>query len=167
MDGLADALEGLLPALAALAEADPDREVCGFVLAAQDGSVELSAARNVAAEPARRFEVDPRDLLAVHRLERAGGPRLAAVYHSHPTGDAGLSATDRAALLLDGAPLLPGVELVVVGVRGGRAVEVRLHRWAAREGFREVIRAARLAEDRTDRENGSWVISANVPGSRG
>jgi len=141
-DGWLRALEALLPGLAALSEADPGREVCGFVLEAPDGAVAVHPARNAAPDPRRRFEVDVRDLLAVHRLARDGGPKVVAVYHSHPSGGAALSAVDRAALLLeDGRPLLPGVDLVVVGLRQGRADEVRVHRWAAPFLFLEVASA--------------------------
>jgi proteasome lid subunit RPN8/RPN11 len=157
---LAEALPALLPALAALAEADPDREICGFVLRSEDGRHVLSPARNAAPEPAGRFEVDVRDLLALHKRTRAEGSAIAAVYHSHPRGGAGLSALDReASLLEDGAPLLPGVELLVVGLGGGKAEEVRLHRWCEPGIFVEVARAARR---RTSGEAGAWAISGKL-----
>jgi proteasome lid subunit RPN8/RPN11 len=115
----------------------------------------------VAQEPTRRFEVDPRALLDVQRRARSGGPALAAVYHSHPSGGAALSAADRASLLLDdGAPVLPGVDLLVVGLGEGRAEEVRLHRWSAPGAFSEVARAVL---SRTSGEGARWVISAKLP----
>ena len=158
MSGWLRSLGPLLPALAALAEAEPGQEVCGFVLEAPGGAIALRPARNVAPDPRRRFEVDARDLLAVHRLARGGGPAVVAVYHSHPVGGAGLSAADRAALLLeDGAPLLPGVDLVVVGLRQGRADEVRVHRYEAPGRLAEVARAG---PERTKGEVKAWVISA-------
>jgi proteasome lid subunit RPN8/RPN11 len=160
--GLREALAALLPALAALAEVEPDREVCGFVLRDAERGFTVLPARNSASDPARRFEVDPRDLFAVHRRSREGGPAVAAVYHSHPRGGGGaLSAADRAALLLeDGGPLLPGVALIVVGMGGERAEEVRVHCWATPGAFGELVRATRI---RTAGEDESWTISPNVP----
>jgi proteasome lid subunit RPN8/RPN11 len=62
------------------------------------------------------------------RLDREGR-ELAAVYHSHPRGGAGLSASDLDAALVQGEPLLPGVAQVVVALEAGRAVRVCLHRF--------------------------------------
>lgn len=151
-------LDGLLPALAAEAEAAPGREVCGFVLA-EGGRCRLDPARNVAVDPARRFEIAPRDLFALHRRLREGGLVLCAVYHSHPEGGAGLSAADREAMLLeDGTPVLPGIDQLVIGLRQGRAEEARVHR-AGAGGLPEVARARR----RTDGEGGGWELSPNLP----
>lgn len=60
------------------------------------------AARNVAEDPERRFEIDPAALFAAIRGERAGGPMLVGYYHSHPTGHAEPSETDRAMAAGDG-----------------------------------------------------------------
>lgn len=49
---------------------------------------------NVAEEPERRFEIDPAALFAALRAERAGGPRIAGYWHSHPSGDPAPSMTD-------------------------------------------------------------------------
>ena len=80
---------GLLlgPARGAAAAATHDR--AGLIVAAEP-------CRNVAGDPARRFEIDPQALIDAHRAERAGGRRLVGYYHSHPTGLAQPSATDRA-----------------------------------------------------------------------
>ncbi len=69
-------------------------EACGLLLG-RDGRVERAEpAANVAADPLRRFEIDPAALVAAHRAARAGGPEIVGYYHSHPTGHPVPSATD-------------------------------------------------------------------------
>lgn len=87
---------GLAADVAALARAEPDREVCGLLLGMTDGRVLLRPARNVATDPRRRFEIDPATLLAAHREEKRGGPAIIGCYHSHPGGAAEPSAQDAA-----------------------------------------------------------------------
>jgi desampylase len=78
----------------------PD-EACGLLLGLP--AIEQAVpTRNVAADPARRFEIDPAALIAAHRGERGGAARLAGYYHSHPSGSAEPSATDRASAAADG-----------------------------------------------------------------
>jgi proteasome lid subunit RPN8/RPN11 len=79
--------------LAEAARAAP-HEACGLLL----GRSPIAAIRptaNVAADPAHRFEIDPAELIAAYKAERAGGPALAGFYHSHPSGSALPSPTDR------------------------------------------------------------------------
>lgn len=127
----------ILRAVAALAEADAAREVCGFVLGAgRTSGPELVAARNVAPEPERSFRVDPRDVLAVLRRADREGREVLALYHSHPTGGSQLSGTDLQELAVDGTPLLPGVELWVVALVNCVVADARGYRWRA-GGFAE------------------------------
>lgn len=89
-----------LDAIARQAAASPAAEVCGLLLgaaglAAEDVRTALPAA-NVAADPARRFELDPAALIAAHRRARAGGEAVLGHYHSHPSGDVRPSARDAA-----------------------------------------------------------------------
>ena len=87
----------LLRQVRAHAATTPEVEVCGLLLG-RDGRVEEARpCRNVAADPARRFEIDPAALLAAHRAARAGGPAILGCYHSHPLGRAEPSACDAAA----------------------------------------------------------------------
>jgi desampylase len=51
---------------------------------------------NVADTPATRFEIDPAALIAAHKAERAGGPRVIGHYHSHPNAACAPSEADRA-----------------------------------------------------------------------
>ena len=130
MIAAAQALTRLQKELVALAEASPLTEVCGFVLEHPgQGNVELRTAHNEAEDPARRFMISPQAVMRVLRQADLGGPLLRAVYHSHPEGGADLSARDLAELVVDGEPLLPGVELWVVALAGGIATEVRVFSW--------------------------------------
>ena len=81
--------------------AAPD-ECCGLLLG--DGAIEQARpTANVAAEPQRRFEIDPQALVDAFRSARAGGPQVLGYYHSHPAGPAAPSATDRAQASGDGS----------------------------------------------------------------
>lgn len=92
---------GVATQLIALAAADPYREVCGLLLGAPliDGIAPLA---NVAADPARSFEIDPAGLIAAHRAARHGGPPIAGYFHSHPHGPASPSRTDQELAAPDG-----------------------------------------------------------------
>lgn len=76
-------------------------ECCGLLLGGELIARACPAA-NVHPEPARHFEIDPAALIAAHRAARAGGLAVLGYYHSHPTGIAEPSATDRAAASGDG-----------------------------------------------------------------
>jgi len=87
--------------LAEAAAAHP-LEACGLLLG-QGGVITAAVpVRNVHPDPARHFELDPQALIAAHRAQRAGGPQVLGYYHSHPTGLAEPSATDRACASGDG-----------------------------------------------------------------
>jgi len=68
-------------------------ECCGLLLG-DDVVRVVRAARNVAADPLRHFEIDPVVLLAAHREARTGGLRVLGYYHSHPNGHPAPSAVD-------------------------------------------------------------------------
>ncbi len=124
----------------ALCEADPHREVCGFVLR-RGGALHVERVANAAdryhdAAPARfprtsrdSYLMDPKDQLRIQREIEDRGGEIAAVWHSHVDVGAYLSAKDRADAVLDGAPVVPGAEYLVLGVRGGRVAEVKRFRW--------------------------------------
>jgi len=58
-----------------LAAAAPDVEVCGLLLGTASSIDAILPARNVAAAPATRFEVDPRVLLDAYRTGPHGTVR--------------------------------------------------------------------------------------------
>ena len=97
----------LLSRLLADAQNSPDREVCGLLYGVPEAGggriTEAEACANVAADPARRFEIDPGALFAAHRRARAGGQAVIGHYHSHPSGAAVPSARDAAQAMGDGA----------------------------------------------------------------
>lgn len=78
---------GLIERIVALAAAEPVREVCGLLLGEGDRIDDILPATNIAADPARAFEVDPVILFNAIRHARAGGPAVIGCYHSHPSGD--------------------------------------------------------------------------------
>lgn len=99
-----------LDRIGAAAAASPAVEVCGLLFGSADRIVAAEACGNVAADPARRFEIDPAALLAAHRRARHGGPALVGCYHSHPTGIAEPSLRDAADAAPDG-----GIWLIAAG----------------------------------------------------
>jgi proteasome lid subunit RPN8/RPN11 len=109
------ALRNELRALAASAR----DEVCGLLLGEGDDVTRLLPCRNVAADPAVRFEIDPAALIAAHRAARGGGERILGHYHSHPSGVARPSPRDAADAAPDGS-----IWLIVAGeaVTAWRAV---------------------------------------------
>ncbi|QJU60820.1 M67 family metallopeptidase [Sphingomonas sp. AP4-R1] len=86
-----------LDRLRAEAAASPEREICGLLFGTPVRIEAALATLNIAARIEDEFEIDPRALIAAHRAERAGGPRLIGHYHSHPSGSAFPSARDAAA----------------------------------------------------------------------
>jgi len=89
--------------LLAAAELAHPAEACGL-LTGRPGEIRGAVpATNVAADPLRHFEIDPAALVAAHKAARRGGPAVVGYYHSHPTGIAAPSATDRAMAAHDGS----------------------------------------------------------------
>ena len=138
--------------LVALCEADPAREVCGFLLR-RDGVLHVVPVPNVAdryhaADPARfprtsrdSYLMDPKEQLRVHRELETWGGEIAAIWHSHVEVGAYFSAKDRADAVVEGQPTVPGAEYLVLGVRGGRVTEVKRFRWDGRDFVEEAVAA--------------------------
>ncbi len=82
--------------------AQPNWEVCGILLGREGVIAAHVAATNVAADPARSFEIDPAVLIAAFRQERSGGLPVIGYYHSHPHGPAVPSRVDAIQALPDG-----------------------------------------------------------------
>lgn len=77
------------------ATAAAPNEACGLLFGGAGFIGEATLARNIAAEPRRRFEIDPAHLFDAHRRDRAGPMRLIGCWHSHPDGSAQPSRYDR------------------------------------------------------------------------
>lgn len=105
------------------ADAAP-REACGLLFGEAGAVTAFQTAENVAETPETHFEIAPRALFAALKAERAGGPRIAGYWHSHPSGDAMPSRTDAAMAAPDGK-----LWLIVAGeaVTAWRAGEGGLH----------------------------------------
>lgn len=71
-------------------------ECCGLLVGIESTVVEAVAVANVAADPARRYQIDPRDHFRVVRHARSRGLDVIGAYHSHPRSRAVPSETDRA-----------------------------------------------------------------------
>ncbi len=72
------------------------REVCGLLLGADERLRvrDVQLVRNVAANPAVHFELEPAALIAAERAAREGGAAILGYFHSHPNGLAEPSRTD-------------------------------------------------------------------------
>lgn len=79
-----------------------DRECCGLLRGAGFRVAAVELAKNVAANPARHFEINPATLIAAHKDARAGGIPLLGYFHSHPNGHAAPSEEDIAQASPDG-----------------------------------------------------------------
>lgn len=101
----------LLERLSAEAAASPGAEICGLLLGTVDRIETALPAANVAADPRRRFEIDPAVLFAVHRDARAGGAQPVGHYHSHPGGSAEPST-------IDAESAVPGQLWLILGADG-------------------------------------------------
>jgi len=124
----------LLAQIRQAATAAQPREACGLLFGADEAITACSVVQNVADAPETHFEIDPADLFAAIRAERAGGPRIAGYWHSHPGGDAAPSATDAAMAAPDGRLwlIVGGVAVtcwraVDSGERHGRFAQMALH----------------------------------------
>jgi len=74
------------------------RECCGLVEGRRHAGVATAAALHPARNIANgedRFEIHPEDHFAALKIARANGRVLIGCYHSHPTGSAMPSVTDR------------------------------------------------------------------------
>lgn len=126
--------------LAAAAEAEPGREVCGFVVLDRWGTPRLAPMRNVVGEPEEAggtpgdprlaYRIDPAGHLALARRLRAEGGRIVAVYHSHVDGPAHPSRADVDEAVMDGLPVLPGVDQILIGTKAGKVTDIRVFRWS-------------------------------------
>jgi desampylase len=84
----------ILSEIAELARPDADRECCGL-LAGREGLITHAfRATNVAADPAKNYEIAPKEIIGLMREFRAAGLEFLGIYHSHPNGENKPSARD-------------------------------------------------------------------------
>ncbi|MGA8768427.1 MAG: M67 family metallopeptidase [Candidatus Acidiferrales bacterium] len=73
---------------------EPGFECCGL-LAGRDGVItQAFAAENVAVNPAKNYEIAPKEIFWLLREFRAQGLEFLGIYHSHPNGENEPSARD-------------------------------------------------------------------------
>lgn len=129
----------VLDAIRGHARREHPRECCGILVGVDDEVIEAVPARNVAAEPLRRYEVSPEDHLAQIKRCRTTTPgdapalSIVGVYHSHPHSAAVPSPTDLEQAFgeytyLIAGPVEPLSEVPVRGyqLRAGQFEEVDL-----------------------------------------
>jgi proteasome lid subunit RPN8/RPN11 len=72
------------------------QECCGLLIGTPDEIAFAVRASNRAADPQRRYVIDPQDHFAAIRLAREKGLEVVGAYHSHPGSQPVPSETDRA-----------------------------------------------------------------------
>jgi desampylase len=95
--------------LRAADQAAPE-ECCGLLIGTAGAIRRAWPARNVAHDPARRYDVDPGDHFAAVREARRAGLEVIGCYHSHPRSAAIPSPTDTAEALTDFLYVIAGRE---------------------------------------------------------
>jgi proteasome lid subunit RPN8/RPN11 len=76
------------------ARQDAPNECCGMLVGSLDEVDASVPTRNIAPTPATRYEIDPREHIALNRELRGSGREVVGVYHSHPQGPNRPSASD-------------------------------------------------------------------------
>ena len=104
------------------ARRDYPNECCGMIAVRDGRAVAIHEAINVAASPLR-FEVEGREIIRAQDAFEADGAELGAIYHSHTRSDPYPSQTD-----VNFAAGWPGVEWLIVGLRGDGEPTVRSYR---------------------------------------
>ena len=86
----------VLAAIAAHAVQSAPNECCGLLLGNGGSIDEALPVENRAADPARRYEIDPREYLAAIKRCRGTPQAVIGAYHSHPRSAAEPSESDLA-----------------------------------------------------------------------
>ncbi|MEL7517420.1 MAG: Mov34/MPN/PAD-1 family protein [Pseudomonadota bacterium] len=108
-----EVLHSVSSAVLAAARSAHPREACGLLLGTDGAITQAVETVNVHPTPETHFEIDPQALIDAYREEREGGLSVMGYFHSHPTGDAHPSQTDRAMSAGDGKvwAIIAGEEL--------------------------------------------------------
>ena len=69
-------------------------ESCGLLIGRASDIFDAVPVNNIAADPTRRYLIDPRQYLHAIRAARARGLEVIGAYHSHPRSQAQPSETD-------------------------------------------------------------------------
>lgn len=76
----------------------PEREICGLIASHEGRPTHCYPVVNIANQPRKQFQLDPKQQIAAMRQIREQGEVLFAIYHSHPSSPATPSLTDIAQL---------------------------------------------------------------------
>lgn len=86
VSGVISVRKAIGPELVAQARREPYLECCGM-LAGRDGVITHAfPAANVSVEPARNYEIAPKEIVRLMRDFRTAGLEFLGIYHSHPNG---------------------------------------------------------------------------------
>lgn len=136
--------ERILGEIRAVAEAGYPNETCGVILESA-GGVQVRAMQNVydryhARDPERfprtsrtAYLWDGKEQLAVMEECDRTGARIAVIWHSHCDAGAYFSAEDKAMAVIEGEPVMPGVEYLVVSIRGRKLDAAAAFHWDGKE----------------------------------
>lgn len=105
------------------AQRSAEREVCGLIGGREGTPTKLYPVSNIAADPRRRYEMDPHQQIAAQRAMREHGEELWAIYHSHPESPAVPSAEDLKHLSY------PDALYLIISLNTKGVLEMRGFRW--------------------------------------
>ena len=89
--------------------------------------------KNFSRTSQEAYFMDPKELLALQKELRASEEEIRVIYHSHINAPAYFSEEDKRMALLDGEPVYPGVDYLVISVAQGSTQEACLYRWDPKE----------------------------------
>ena len=113
---------------------EPAFECCGL-LAGRDGTItQAFPAENVAEDPAKNYEIAPKEIFRLLREFRAKGLEFLGIYHSHPNGENEPFARDielayyseAVYFIVSPQPDAPR-PVRAFSIRDGRATELEIH----------------------------------------
>ena len=123
----------VLVELAERARREPQLECCGL-LAGRDGVITHAfPAEIVASDPAKNYEIAPKEIVRLMREFRAARLTFLGIYHSHPNGENAPSARDierayyseEAYFIISPQPDAPK-PVRAFSIRDGRATELEI-----------------------------------------
>ena len=125
-------------------------ECCGIILS--DGDQEfVRECRNIqnarhaedsetySRDARTAYEIDPNDLIRVHKESETENRPIKSFYHSHPDHDAYFSAKDKEDAMLWGEPAHPDADYIVISIYNRTINTTRAYAWREAEtDFTEV-----------------------------
>jgi proteasome lid subunit RPN8/RPN11 len=109
--------------------AQAPREAVGLVLRGPGGRFAVAPLTNVSPTPTTAFEVSAAEWMRLESEVLNDGAEFYALYHSHLDAPAVLSRADQVALAPGKAPLISGLRVWVISVRGGLISQVGCYSW--------------------------------------